>query len=350
MHVLSSIHDPRLAGAHDIQLQGNLAFIAGKGPGGNREPPFGAGSFGIVDVSTPEAIHVVGGWTYPPVDGARVQAETVMPAGKACFVAGTHFDAVDVTDPASPRLLARIQDARIESVNGMARRGEYLLAATKHGRINVFHVGDAQKPRLRDSLWMEGERFTSPHDLDLLGDEHIVVGNISGAEQVDRVRVYRVAAPGNAAPWPAAEWALEGVIADRRLTGANRIRVRGKRAYVACNKGDALAVVGLADPQHPEIEAWLATPSGPSGLCLAGNGLIANPGSRGAGDFLEIYDASSPGELELAARQQFPELTPDHDMVYRDGVIYCTDQDEDGVGVIAVEEPELRRLLDTPVA
>lgn len=339
MKCVSACRDPvALGGAHDIELQGDLAFVAGKGSGGHRpEAQRAAGSFGVVDVRDPRRPSVVGSLSFGE-EGAWLQAETVLPDGPVCFVGGTCLWAVDVRRPAEPRVAARLDDPRIASINGMARRGRHLFAASKKNHVTVFDARDPFAPRLADAFEPRGTAFDSPHDLDLLGEDLLVVVNIKEGAPRDRLQVYRVAEGGSPEPLPSARWEFLGALDDPRLAGANRVRVRGEWAFVACNKGHAVAAVDLSDPRRPRAACVLPTPGRPCGLCLHGDRLYAAPGGGQGSEEFEVYDVSDPARMRLLSRHAFAEATPDHDLVVRDGLAWATDQDRDQVVAIDLGE------------
>lgn len=333
MKCLSILHDvAALGGAHDIELQGSFAYVGGKGKGGNRTPPHAPGSFGVVDISDPRHLRVAGHLEWPPENGKWVQAETVLPAGDICFVGGTYFWSVDVSNPSRPVVLECLRSPEIESINGMSRRGDFIFAASKKNHVTVFDVRDPRRPALFAAFKPLGVGFASPHDIGILGDEHVVVVNIKEGEPRDKVHLYRVAQRGAAAPLPPERWALVGALDDPRLLGANRVLVRDGWAFVGCNKGNAVAAVDVRDPARPRLASLLATPSGPSGLCLVGPRLFAAP--KPPGRFIEIYDVSDPDAMRLLDRIPTEGTDPDHDMAWRDGLLFVTDQDRDAIAVL----------------
>ena len=112
------VHDDlALNRPHDVELQGNIAYVPGKG-----------GSLAIIDVSDV---------TKPKLLSSLVgleDAETVLPMGDVLLLGTRDFLAVDVSDPARPKIVTHISDRpRIDKINGMALRGDHVLAANKSG-------------------------------------------------------------------------------------------------------------------------------------------------------------------------------------------------------------------------
>ena len=73
---IALLHDKEnLKGPHDIEIQGDLAFVAGKW-----------GAFSIVDVADPVRPEILG-----VITEGMVNPETVLPAGEICFFGDRGF-------------------------------------------------------------------------------------------------------------------------------------------------------------------------------------------------------------------------------------------------------------------
>lgn len=60
LELISVLHDERaLAGAHDVLLQGPLAFVAGKGRGGKHKGPEEPGAVELFDISDPRRLRSI---------------------------------------------------------------------------------------------------------------------------------------------------------------------------------------------------------------------------------------------------------------------------------------------------
>ena len=332
-------HAEAIAGPHDIQLQRNYAFIPGKGARGNVKHP---GSFAVVNIANPRAPEITGylsGFT---------NAETVLPAGDICFLGGTHFHAIDISEPSNPQIAATLTDTRINSINGMVRRGDRLIAASKGNHFTVFDISDPRNPTLVGAVKPWGRNFNSPHDIALLDEAHIVTVNIQAQSGRDRLQVYRIAKDADSPLLSTKEWELVGSINEDRLKGANRVRVKGEYAIVACNKGFAVGVVDLRNKQNPVMVAHFPLQFKSSGMALAGETVIyaLTSGKGRIKSGLAVYDISSPSAMSLLAQVHFENVSPDHDLVYRDGYIYATDQDENTFCIFEVVNPDLRRRME----
>jgi len=121
--------DTALDRPHDVELQGNIAYVPGKG-----------GSLAIIDVSDvtkPKLLSSLVGF------GGLEDAETVLPMGDVLLLGTRDFLAVDVSDPTHPKVVKHISDRpRIDRINGMALRGNHVFTANKSGYVTVFEVSD----------------------------------------------------------------------------------------------------------------------------------------------------------------------------------------------------------------
>lgn len=85
-----------LNGAHDVELQGDLAFVAGKG-----------GSLAHIDVSDPASSRLVSSL----VDAVGYEdAGALLPVGDVLLLGTRDFLAIDIRDSFRPQVLKRIAD------------------------------------------------------------------------------------------------------------------------------------------------------------------------------------------------------------------------------------------------
>ena len=273
VRLVSVLHDKKaLAGIHDVQLQGRYAYVAGKGPGGTIEE--GMGSFAIIDITDPRKPVITGRITEEITNG-----ETVLLDGDICYLGSNHFWSVDIRDKHHPKVLCKIEDPAIKSINGMVRLGSYVYAASKSGHITVFDIRDPKAPKLAAVFRTKGN-FGSPHDIDRWDDQRVVVVNIRANKGEEQLRVYKVSAKGGE-PLPPEQWVLEGTLDDQRLRGANRVRVRDNVAFVMGNKGYSVGAVALSQTGgSPVLSDWFSTTEDPRyrscGMDLAGEVMIAD--------------------------------------------------------------------------
>jgi len=340
-------HREALDRPHDIELQGNIAYVPGKG-----------GSLAIVDVSHPTAPKIL--WHRHDPTGLN-DAETILPVGKDRLFLGTNeFHSIDVANPVSPVFQARVSDRRqIARINGMVRHERWILAASKHGWLNAFDISD-ETPVLTGAVDLR-LRFGvhSPHDVDL-ADSHVVVadpGQFDRTKQPGKLAVIRVF-DDERNLLPANEWTLSGVAVSKDLAGANRVQVSGSHAFVGAStrtQGGKLVVIDLKDVTAPQQIASLPfAPDdgwGPNGLTVAGDVVFL-----AGGQSVEAIDVSNPRHPVLLARQRFlmqlPNANPryrgggdsGHDLVYRAGYLFVTGQNDHCLLVLRVEMKRIHEL------
>lgn len=103
--------DSALNRPHDVELQGDVAYVPGKG-----------GSLALIDISDVRQPTLLSSLTGIE---AMEDAETVMPMGDILIVGTRDFLSVDVSDPRNPVIITRISDRpRVDKINGMVRRGD----------------------------------------------------------------------------------------------------------------------------------------------------------------------------------------------------------------------------------
>lgn len=332
---------------HDVELLGDLALVPGKG-----------GSLAIVDVADPEAPKVL--WYRH--DGKELsEAETVL-VGEGRLYLGTHdFHSIDLASPCAPVFQGKVSDRkRITRINGMVRRGSTIFAASKHGWLDAFDVRNPAQPKLVGAVDLRREHGIGfPHDVDLYR-EYAVVPDPSGfdpKEEPGKLALIRVFDRAGA-PLPEGRWELAGVVVSTELAGANRVQVSGQYAFVGAStkaEGGRLVVVDLRDPTSPRQVAVLPfAPDdgwGPNGLTVAGN-MVFLAGGRTV-EAIDIRDPEKPVKL---TSQGFPNVLKNadprypgggdsgHDLVYRDGYLYVTGQNDNCLLILRVESERIRFL------
>lgn len=344
------VDDDALAGAHDVELQGNYAYVPGKG-----------GSLAILDVAEPARPRIV--WSRR--DPAEFSdAETVLPAGEHLFLGTQDFLTLDVRSPSQPQILHKLVDRpRIDRINGFVRIRDYVFAANKSGFIDAFDVSQPAHPKLAAALNVaERDGMGDPHDIDRLGELLVIVDpdgfgrrNVPG-----RIGVYRVFDSAGKL-LASAEWQLVGQCEHPSLVGGNRVRTIGSFAFIAASispeavdrarRPPCVGVVDLTNPAAPEFVAKVpfTDDRGPNGMCVAGNVVFACGGRT-----LTAIDVSQPRTPRRLAAVVLAEVFQDkaaakddgHDLVYRDGYLYVSGQTTNSFGVVRVVDPEIRRLAE----
>lgn len=330
--------------AHDVELQGDLAFVAGKG-----------GSVAIISIADPDAAKLI--WFQRDTERFR-DAETVLISENHLFLGTKDFHSIDITDPHAPTVDATLRDrAKIETINGMVRRDELIFAAGKEGLIAAIDVAHPKTLKFAGSLETRTQfQVRYPHDLDLLENYLIVVDPNRFGEQPGTVAVFRVF-ESDGQLLPAKNWILVGRLTSDSLRGANRVQVRGHFAFVGgslsprISQGRSLAkgvVVDLSDPSTPREIAVVefSDSRGPNGLTIAGDAWFL-----AGGQTVEAYDITAPSRPRLLTRFRSPKAftTADdnaHDLVYRDGFLYVTSQGDHRFVILRVNDKEICRLAE----
>ena len=352
------------AGAHDIEIRDGLAYVAGKGYTERAKPGNGVypyekgkgGSLAVVDIEQPHAPKIL--WSAHETLTYE-DAETVIPLGDDRLLVGTReLLLFDIAQPAQLEPIAVLSDhPQVDAVNGFVRLGDVVFGSNKRGHI--FAV-DVSSP---DSLGAMGARDTDeqdglqmPHDVGLCKDLLVVVSpeGFARDNKPGRIGTYRVTNPATGEVLPAQEWTMVGRIEDRRLSGANRVMVRGNFAYVGSSTGrnsdrnGSVSIVDLSDPAKPRLAGSIDFPDpsteGPNGLEIAGTTVFA-----AGGQTVQAIDVSNPDapreRSRLTAPDAFPGARDDaHDLVYHDGHLFVTAQNSHALVVITVS-PDLARSI-----
>lgn len=335
---------------HDVELQDDLAFVLGKG-----------GSLAIVDVSKPRKPRL----EWHRHDAKRLdEAETVLPAGDRLFL-GTHdFHGVNVRDPKQPVFETSISTTSISHINGMARRGNTIIAAGKNGVLAVFDISQPATPTVAAVVNVR-ERWGIgwPHDVDLYANYAVVPDprRFGRGNEPGKLALIQIFDTKTGKLLPAQRWRLSGVVATDELVGANRVQVSGQHAFVGASTradGGQLVVVDLSDPDAPQQVANLPfAPQdgwGPNGLTIAGRVVFL-----AGGQSVEAIDISRPQQPVKLASQRFADVLQNanprysgggdsgHDLVFRDGYLYVTGQNDNCLVILRVECERLRHLAET---
>jgi len=338
-----TLHDQALAGAHDVQLAGNLAFVPGKWQ-----------SLSIIDIADPKKPKLL--WFKN--DTEIPDAETVLVSGDTLLLGTRDFLTINIADPRRPVFLGKISgQPKIDRINGMVRVADHVLAANKSGYIDAFDVGDVKQPGLFGALETKREfDVVSPHDIDRYGD-YVVIADPRGFKPpTGKLALFRVFEKGELLP--VETWTLAGQVESKALIGGNRVQVKGAFAYVAGSVTPTAAhevkahmtVVELSEPTQPEVVAELPFPDlrGPNGLTIAGDVVFC-----AGGQTVTAYEISNPQQPRLLASQNFPKYRETkrsdnyHDLVYRDGYLYVTAQSDNGFLILKLNDSSLRKLAET---
>ncbi|NOY00324.1 MAG: hypothetical protein GXP30_11400 [Verrucomicrobia bacterium] len=341
------LHDDQaLNRAHDVELQGDIAYVPGKG-----------GSLAIIDVSDvtkPKLLSSLFG-----IEGME-DAETVLPMGDILLVGTRDFLAVDVSDPRNPKIVKRISDRpRIDLINGMALRGDFVFSANKTGYVGVFDVKNPANPKLWGVLdAKKNGEMRKPHDVAAFGD-HIIVVN-ADHEAINNAQVYRVADATTHQILPVDQWKIESTITGNgklgeNLNGANRVAVTGSYAGIGAFVRSSVGVIDLKDPTNAkQIANMPVVDIAATGMAAVGQIIFA-----AGGEGVEAIDISNPAMPVSIAQYRAGKLFPTrrlmmgktprfdnaHDLVYRDGYLYVTAQNDNQLGILKVNDPRVLELV-----
>ena len=347
------VHDDlALNRPHDVELQGDIAYVPGKG-----------GSLAIIDVSDvtmPKLLSSLAG-----IEGLE-DAETVLPMGDVLLLGTRDFLAVDVSDPHNPVIKKRISDRpRIDKINGMALRGKHVFSANKSGYVTVFDVSDPSDPMLIGVLnAKEHGGLRSPHDIAVFGDHIIVVsaGNSSDLfSPHTNLAVYRVADLDGHKLLPVEEWTIEGTVEASgqlrdSLSGANRVAITPDHRYatVGAFVHSRVGIIDVRDPGNlRQIVNMPVGDIGAVGMTVSNKALFV-----AGGECVEAIDITDPADPVSIAQYRGGRLFPTrrlmvnghpkydnaHDLVYRDGYLYVTAQNDNQFGILKINDRRVWKL------
>ncbi len=344
------VHEQAFDRPHDVELDGDLAFVPGK-----------SGSLAIVNVADPTAPKII--WHRRDAKDLD-EAETVLPM-KDRLLLGTHdLISIDIAGPRRPVFQGRVSDrSRISRINGMARRGDIVFAACKHGWLDAFDVGTPAAPALAGAVNIrERHGIGWPHDVDLYAEYAVVPDpqRFGLENEAGKLALVQVFDKETRKLLPAEQWKLAGLVATDELVGANRVQVCGHYAFVGAStsaKGGRLVVVDLSKPECPRQVAWLPFAAddgwGPNGLTVAGDVVFL-----AGGQSVEAIDIGLPDRPVKLAGRRFAKELPNaatrstgkgdsgHDLVYRNGYLYVTGQNDHCLMILRVESMRIRRLAE----
>lgn len=345
------VHKQAFDRPHDIELQEDLAFVPGKG-----------GSIAIVDVSNPSRPRLV----WHRHDAKRLDdAETVLPAGDRLFL-GTHdLLGIDIRNPQHPVFETHLSTTpKISHINGMVRRGHTILAAGKNGVLAAFDVSQPAAPTVAAAVNVRRQHDIGwPHDVDLYADYAVLpdprrFGRVNEPGKLALIQVFDTK---SGQLLSSEQWDLTGVVATDELVGANRVQVSGHYAFVGAStraEGGRLVVVDLSNPAAPrQVTSLPFAPQdgwGPNDLTVAGRVVFL-----AGGQSVEAIDISHPQQPVKLASQRFADVLQNanprypsggdsgHDLVYRDGYLYVTGQNDNCLLILRVKSKEIRELAES---
>ncbi|MFO7974878.1 MAG: hypothetical protein R6V12_09625, partial [Candidatus Hydrogenedentota bacterium] len=191
---VSILEHEGLIGAHDIEIRGSLAFVAGKA---NQSLGRRAGRFAVLDISDPTKPSVLSTLSEEDNEGLH-NAETVLLVGNTCLLGCDDLLAIDISDPAAPRITARVRHKKVARINGMIHWGKVAIAANKSGYLDVFDITNPHDPQFTGALNTRAlGNLHSPHDIARFGSRHLVVPS-AGKHVPVHFGIYEVSDNGSA--------------------------------------------------------------------------------------------------------------------------------------------------------
>ena len=246
----------------------------------------------------------------------------------ACLAQANGFKVLDVSDPTSPRVLARATPGRCRRVL-MAGQRAYLEVEGRRGAADGVLIVDLSDPsRPRNVGAVEVRRLRG---MALRGTSLLLVEEVG--QQNGRLRVLDVSAP---------DFPVELAVVD--LRDASGLALVGSRAYVSIQGGrrvpGGLHVVDLSDPEHPAVLGFWRAPGAPM---LVGETLL--PGSRQA-RWLYIVDTEAPLPAASPTQDVAPrESDASPGILQRIGGLFKRVATEIAAEVAGVRGPELPHSL-----
>ncbi|MDZ7638201.1 MAG: hypothetical protein U5J83_08130 [Bryobacterales bacterium] len=244
----------------------------------------------------------------------------------------------------------------------MALFGHYVLTANKSGYIGIFDVGNPADPAFVEALHTAGTGGPQmPHDITVFGNHAIVADTRQHTPH--SVYIYQIALPGSKTILPAAQWILTGRVSNKDnegdLQGANRaVAWGGHYAAAGAFQPDRVGIIDVSNPAQPRQLANLPVCDiDATGMAIYGSLLLVS-----GGECVEAIDVSNPAQPVSVAQYRGGALFPTralrrggsvrydngHDLVYRDGYIYVTAQNDNRLGILKLADPQLRKLASQP--
>jgi hypothetical protein len=187
----------------------------------------------IVDISEPEKPNLL--W-FRHDKKELEDAQTVLPFEQHLLSGTRDFFSINISNPEAPVFVSKVasrSEGKIDRINGMVRRGNYVFAANKAGWIDVFDVTDINSPRLFGALNVRKKYgIFSPHDVDMYGEYVVIVSpNKFGRNPTGELALFKVFDGDNEHLIPFQKWKLEGLVKAKELRGTNRAQVSGSFVF-----------------------------------------------------------------------------------------------------------------------
>jgi hypothetical protein len=298
----SSAEADSLLSASNIAISGGYAYVVSKNRNASQTSnDDGTGnSLTILDIHTnPAHPSIVGTLTDAKnlfgAYGVAVSGTDAYVAAQGCLssqpcpdpTVGNSFAVIDVSNPASPTLVAVLHNNSLaapwtgtnalEHVTSVAISGTFAyVTASYSNRLTVIDIANPADPAIVASL-QDATNLRFPVDVAVQGGYAYIADQ--GNSTHPQLTVVNISTP--AAP------VLAGTLANAFLNGAYRIRVSGPFAYVAGSASTAVSVIDVSNPAAPVLDAGIYNPadfSHTTGLALDSTGqhlVVTSPITQG---------------------------------------------------------------------
>ena len=292
-----------------VAVSGSYAYVVSqnrnKASSANNNDDGTGNSLTILDISVPTAPKIVGTLHDSNLlfgaHGVVVSGSYVYVAAQGCLVnepcpnasVGNSFVVIDVSNPASPTIVASLQNASLPSqwagsgalwhACGIAVSGRYAyVTASYANRLTIIDILDPLHPAIAGSL-PDSTQLPVPVDVAVAGGYAFVANEAISNGRVTVVDVRNAAFPQ-----------VAGAIVNSALNGAYRIRIRNNFAYVAASYSPAMSVLDISDPANPRLAGSFSS----TALLNRTVGIDLDPTSR--------YAISISPFLSTESRIKFP--------------------------------------------
>ncbi|CAE7900246.1 YIPF1 [Symbiodinium necroappetens] len=192
-------------------------------------------------------------------DSARLdRAKSVAIVGNYAYVAANAaFSVVDVSDPATPRIIGSVQDRFLNGSRSVAVVGQYAYVAALSGvALMVVDVSDPTLPTLAGATFIQHgklaiSRSSGAAAVAIDGDYAYVAAGVS----IQVINISNRSKPQLVMLEDHGQGRFEqiGTVLSNVLWGASSVVIVGKYAYVAAIVSHSLTIVDVSDPIHPRI-------------------------------------------------------------------------------------------------
>jgi hypothetical protein len=262
-----------LLNASTVNIAGGYAYVVSKnrnGPNGSESNDDGTGnSLTILDIASNPAVPAIVGTLHEAntlfgAYGVAMSGHYAFVASQGCLTGqpcpnhslGNAFAVIDVSNPASPTIVAALHSAVLPPPWGAAaalghatsvaisENYAYVTAAYQD-RLTVLNIANPLKPQIVASP-KDTVNLNFPVDVAVSGHYAYVVDQVTPG----RLTVLDVSNPTNPL--------IVASLASTSLSGAYRIRLVGDFAYVSASSAADVAVVDISNPLSPRLVATVA--------------------------------------------------------------------------------------------